>query len=91
MKRVFSFLFLLPLIISPTQTFAQENWVINSFDSEIRILENGKVSVVETIDVDFGSLQKHGIFRDLPVIYTLSDGNKRYRCHQGSKRYGVDR
>ena len=78
MKRVFSFLFLLPLIISPTQTFAQENWVINSFDSEIRILENGKVSVVETIDVDFGSLQKHGIFRDLPFVYTTSGGGKRY-------------
>jgi len=69
---------LLPLIISPTQTFAQENWVINSFDSEIRILENGKVSVVETIDVDFGSLQKHGIFRDLPFVYTTSGGGKRY-------------
>src|SRR4030066_1450428 len=78
MKLVFSFLPLLLPIILPLQVSAQENWVINSFDSEIRILENGKVSVVETIEADFGSLQKHGIFRDLPLVYTLSEGGKRY-------------
>ena len=78
MKLTSFLLSLLALLIFPTPLFAQENWVINSFHSEIRILGGGMVSIVETIDVDFGSLQKHGIFRDLPFVYTLPEGGKRY-------------
>jgi len=78
MKQTSFLLSLLALLIFPTPLFAQENWVINSFHSEIRILGGGMVSIVETIDVDFGSLQKHGIFRDLPFVYTLPEGGKRY-------------
>src|SRR4030067_2591941 len=78
MRALWVLLFTTIFLVVPLPILAQENWVINSFDSEIRILENGKVSVVETIDADFGSLQKHGIFRDLPLVYTLSEGGKRY-------------
>src|SRR3989338_3410641 len=78
MRAISVFLFTILFLFLPPQVSAQENWVINSFESEIEILENGKVSVVETIDVDFGSLQKHGIFRDLPFVYTLTEGGKRY-------------
>src|SRR4030067_1223051 len=78
MRALWVLLFTTIFLVVPLPILAQENWVINSFDSEIRILENGKVSVVETIDADFGSLQKHGIFRDLPFVYTLSEGGKRY-------------
>ena len=62
----------------PNQVFAQENWVINEFDSDIRVQDDGKVSVVEKIDVDFGSEQKHGIFRDIPYVYTYQNGEKLY-------------
>ena len=41
--------------------------MIDSFHSEISIPQNGKVSVVETITVDFGLTSKHGIFRSVPT------------------------
>ena len=41
--------------------------MIESFDSEISIPQNGKVQVVETIVVDFSFSQKHGIFRTIPT------------------------
>jgi uncharacterized membrane protein YgcG len=48
---------------------AQESWVVRSFDAAYRILEDGNVEVTEDIVVDFGSLERHGIFRDIPVEY----------------------
>jgi hypothetical protein len=33
------------------------------------VLPDRTIDVVERIDVDFGSLQRHGIFRDIPVRY----------------------
>ncbi|MEX0616197.1 MAG: DUF2207 domain-containing protein [Candidatus Woykebacteria bacterium] len=68
-----AFLFLLS-----APAFAQENWLIESFSSQIEIQTSGKVKVVENIAVDFGSLQKHGIFRDVPFVYLLENGEKRY-------------
>ncbi len=66
------------LFLFPTNAFAQEGWTIESFDSEITILENGEVSIVETIEVDFGTLEKHGIFRNIPYIYEKEDGSEYY-------------
>jgi uncharacterized membrane protein YgcG len=49
---------------------AQEaGWVIRSFDASYRITADGRVEVTEDILVDFGALQRHGIFRDIPVEY----------------------
>ncbi|NIT03598.1 DUF2207 domain-containing protein [Candidatus Saccharibacteria bacterium] len=58
-------LILLPLLFTRA-AWAQESWVIESFNSEIFIPKNGKVQVVETIEVDF-SVAKHGIFRTIPT------------------------
>ena len=66
------------ILLVPTKAYAQENWIIEKFNADINILEDGKVSIGETINVDFGSLQKHGIFRDIPFIYSTQDGYKRY-------------
>lgn len=63
---LFFFIFLNPV-------FAAEDWVIEKFNSKISILNNGKVYVTETIDVDFGQLEKHGIYRDIPIVY-YTDG-----------------
>lgn len=71
---VFSFFFL--IITSPV--WAAENWVIDNFQSQINIQSDGKVEVTETIDVDFGSLTKHGIFRDMPYIYYSDSGSNIY-------------
>ncbi|MCI0777480.1 MAG: DUF2207 domain-containing protein, partial [Chloroflexi bacterium] len=46
---------------------AQEAWVIKSFDVRYVIAEDGTFRVEEDILVDFGSLRRHGIFRDIPV------------------------
>src|SRR5688500_10542436 len=53
--------------VVPDRVSADEGWVIKSFDVAYTILDDGSVDVVEDIQVDFGGLQKHGIFRDLVV------------------------
>lgn len=60
------------------QVHSQESWVINNFESKINVTKTGEVLVVESIVVDFGSLQKHGIFRDIPFAYTTFSGEKIY-------------
>lgn len=54
---------------------AAENWVIDNFVAEIEINKNTAVKVKETISVDFGNLQKHGIYRTIPVKYKDRYGN----------------
>lgn len=71
-------LFILVFFFSSTTIYAQEDWVIDNFQSNINILEDGKISVTENIDVDFGSLEKHGIYRDIPYVYTQEGGKKFY-------------
>lgn len=54
--------------------FAEE---ITQLDVDIVINRDATASVVETIHYDFGNLQKHGIYRDIPVKYTTDQGNNR--------------
>ncbi len=49
-------------------------WSIDSFDSVIEIHEDASITVTETIDVTF-DIQKHGIYREIPVRYTDTYGN----------------
>ena len=57
---------------------ADEGWVITSFQSDIVVAPNSAIAVTEDIRVDFGSLQKHGIFRTIPLRYRYSDTQDRY-------------
>src|SRR3989442_3045223 len=57
---------------------ADEAWVITSFHSDIRIATDSSLSISEDIRVDFGSLQKHGIFRTIPTRYRYDDRHDRY-------------
>ncbi|MGH2642180.1 MAG: DUF2207 domain-containing protein [Actinomycetota bacterium] len=43
--------------------------VIHSYGVEIRILDDGDLEVTETIDYDFGSALRHGIFRTIPTRF----------------------
>ncbi len=52
-----------------TPALADEGWVIQRFASDITVQTDGSLNIVETIDVDFGALQKHGIFRTIPFRY----------------------
>src|SRR3989304_2884167 len=67
MKKAFLVLLALAFFLVFRPVFAQESWVIESFDSVISIPQNGKVQVVETVTVDFGLTSKHGIFRSIPT------------------------
>ncbi|HKC20743.1 MAG TPA: DUF2207 domain-containing protein, partial [Candidatus Dormibacteraeota bacterium] len=57
---------------------ADEGWTINSFHSQITINDDASITVVEDIQVDFGNLVKHGIFRYIPVRYRYDSTRDRY-------------
>ena len=64
--------------ISSPAVHADEGWVITSFHSAIVIGADSLVTISEDIRVDFGSLQKHGIFRTIPLRYRYDDAHDRY-------------
>ena len=57
---------------------ADEGWVITSFHSDITVAPNSSLTITEDIRVDFGSLQKHGIFRTIPLRYRYDESHDRY-------------
>lgn len=46
---------------------------IDTYDIDIQIQRNGSIGVAEKIVYDFGSNQRHGIFRDIPWRYPLEN------------------
>lgn len=57
--------------------YADEGWVIERFAADITIQKDSSLHIVEAIDADFGPLQKHGIFRTIPVRYRWDDTHVR--------------
>src|ERR1700682_5221632 len=64
--------------VSSPAVHADEGWVITSFHSDITIAKDSALTVTEDIRVDFGALQKHGIFRTIPLRYRYDDTRDRY-------------
>jgi hypothetical protein len=66
---------------------AQEAWVINQFDATYVVNRDGTVAVSEDLDVDFGPLQKHGIFRYIPLenVYLQDPDYRRVTELEGLK------
>jgi len=60
--------------VGTQQACAQEK--IERFDVDVTINQTGTVSIKETIYYDFSSLQKHGIYRKIPLIKENLDGKK---------------
>ena len=60
-------------LASPMPAAAGSFETIRSYDVDITVQPNGDLSVVETIDYDFGSQQRHGIFRDIPTRLRYDD------------------
>ena len=56
---------------------ADEGWVIERFAADITVQKDASLHIVEAIDVNFGSLQKHGVFRTIPVRYQWDDTHLR--------------
>ncbi|HWO72870.1 MAG TPA: DUF2207 domain-containing protein [Dehalococcoidia bacterium] len=65
----------LPLAVRAAS--AQEAWEITSFDATYAVHPDGVFDVVEDIRVDFGSLERHGILRDVPVEYEYDADHRR--------------
>jgi hypothetical protein len=58
------------LLLVSAQLPAQDTgWEITSFDVAYQVNRDRTIDVVERLSVDFGPLQKHGIYREIPVVY----------------------
>ena len=66
------------VVVSAPPGLADEGWVITSFHSDIVIAPDSTLTVTEGLEVDFGSLQKHGIFRTIPLRYRYDNQRDRY-------------
>lgn len=77
MKKVLLFLIFF-FTLTAQSAFAAENWVIQTFQSDITLQEDGKVAIKETLSVDFLQEEKHGIYRDIPYVYEDESGQKTY-------------
>ncbi len=69
--RLRALLTLIALLFLPAAGLvAQETgWTITSFNSDYTVRPDRSIDVVERIVVDFGPLQRHGIYREIPVRY----------------------
>jgi uncharacterized membrane protein YgcG len=70
------FLFAFGTALFPHQVIAQSysGETILNFHTDISVLSDSTVNIAETIQYDFGTNQKHGIFRDIPVSYRTQTG-----------------
>lgn len=64
---------------SPARAEDDTGWTITSFDAHVEIQSDGSLEVVESIAVDFGSLQKHGLIREIPVDYEWAADTSKLR------------
>ena len=58
---------MLVALFAPSAVFASE--VVHAFTSHIEINKNGSADVQEEIIYDFGDAKKHGILREIPLLY----------------------
>jgi uncharacterized membrane protein len=75
MARLAGIALALALLGSPVA--AEEAWTVERFHVDIDVRPDGGLVVVEQIDVDFGGLAKHGIFRTIPVRYAWDESHDR--------------
>lgn len=73
---ILSFITLFTFVKS-TSAQEQSQWIINNFLSTISIEPTGIVQISETIEADF-FIEKHGIFRNIPLNYFNNDGSKHF-------------
>lgn len=68
---ILSAIFLLSLFVFPDAVFAQE--VINKFEVNLTAHKDGKMTIEEKIEYDFGDSERHGIFRNIPTVSKVGD------------------
>jgi hypothetical protein len=63
-------------VSKPTKAFAQDySEQIHDYSVQLTANADGTLTVAEIISYDFGALQRHGIYRDIPVRYKTDSGN----------------
>ncbi len=61
-------------LVPKVQAQEQTEEYIDDFQVELKINQNNSVEVIETVVYNFGDLQRHGIYRDLPYRYFAQGG-----------------
>ena len=70
------FMFFIPFATSAAvQTTGNDPEKINLYRVEMKLTKDGTANVTERIVYDFGRNQKHGIFRNIPMLYKTRRGN----------------
>jgi uncharacterized membrane protein len=77
MKKIFILMFIFLLFIIAKSVCAQV--AINDFSAGIQINNDSSINITETITYDFGSNEKHGIYRDVYYKYKLASGSFKLR------------
>ena len=58
------------LLALPDRAHAQDTgWTITDFHADYVVHPDGSLGVIERIIVDFDGLERHGIYRSIPVVY----------------------
>jgi uncharacterized membrane protein YgcG len=71
------------LLVFGAPARADDGWIIDRFASDIEVQREGGLLITEAIDVDFLRLSdRHGIFRDIPVLYQWDLDPKMLRAYQ---------
>jgi uncharacterized membrane protein len=73
MKKLLLIIFIFVIVFLPKLSFAGEN--IANFNIVFEINSDTSVDVIEEILYDFEDLQRHGIYRDIPIKYQARGGN----------------
>jgi uncharacterized membrane protein YgcG len=71
------------LVVNPAAAAAGER--ISSFDVLLTVRDSGALDVAETIDYDFGSNERHGIFRDIATRVPYDDDRDRVYRLEGAR------
>src|ERR1700739_1685245 len=76
MNRLWRIAVLLAALTIAGKAFAAE--VIHSFDSDVRVAQDGELTVTETLRVRAeGNAMRHGIYRDFPLTFRDAGGRLR--------------
>ncbi|MEO5824458.1 MAG: DUF2207 domain-containing protein [Gemmatimonadales bacterium] len=86
-------MWLLCAVVAAPLTAQDAGWTITSFNAAYTVNPDRTISVVEQIDVDFGTLQRHGIYREIPVKYNrvLTTGTAGLPINAGRVKVDIDR
>jgi len=72
-KIIFSLILTATLFLWSGAVLAEQ---IDSFSAEFKVNQDASLVVKETINYDFGSVSKHGLYRTIPYIYRDEAGKK---------------